>query len=370
VPPTPPSIRGPVRRLVATAAVAAAVALLTAGCGDQGPAATVNGRAISADRLESELDAIQGNEAYVDAFEQNTQIPVQGDGDGTFSQALLAEVLRIDIIFDLIRQELDTRGLKVDDTVREQARQQALCQLAFVGGPSEQCEAIGGPVLDAFPDDYQEELVDRWAAALTLDQALREQGGSDEAVEAYYEDHANRYAQTCLSHILVASEEQAADLHEQIQGGADFAELAATASSDTGSAQQGGELGCSDLTQYVQEFADAAEQAEVGEVTDPVQSQFGWHLILVTSRDPAPPLDEVRDLVAQDVGGQSDINGWLDEALSQAEIDVDDRYGTWNDTTGQIDPPEGPTTTSTAAPAPFPSVTIGEDSGTGTTTSP
>lgn len=359
------------RRLLAAATVAVLLAVLAA-CGQQDPAATINGREITADELQDELDAIRGNDAYVAAFEQNTQIPVQGDGEGTFSQALLGEVLRIDIIFTLIREEVDRRGLEVDDAVREQARQQALCQLAFVGGPSEECEAVGGPVLEAFPDDYQQELVDRWAAALALDQALRDEGGSDEAVDAYYEQHANRYAQNCVSHILVGSEEQADDLRAQLDEGADFAELAMASSSDTGSAQQGGELPCSDLTQYVPEFADAAEQAEVGEVAGPVQSQFGWHLILVTSRDPAPPLDEVRELVAQDVGGQSDINGWLEQALGDAEIDVDERYGTWNAATGQIDPPAGPTTTTTRVPSsPFPSVTVeGGDSGTGTTTAP
>lgn len=359
------------RRLLAAATVACLLAAL-AGCGQQDPAATINGREITADQLEDELDAIRGNDAYVQAFEQNTQIPVQGDGEGTFSQALLGEVLRIDIIFSLIRQEVDRRGLEIDDAVREQARQQALCQLAFVGGPSEECETVGGPVLDAFPEEYQQELVDRWAAALALDQALRDEGGSDEAVDAYYEQHANRYAQNCVSHILVGSEEEADDLKAQLDDGADFAELAGAHSTDTGSAQQGGELPCSDLTQYVPEFADAAEQAEVGEVVGPVQSQFGWHLILVTSRDPAPPLDEVRDQVAQDVGGQSDINGWLEQALDGAEIDVDRRYGTWNPATGQIDPPAGPTTTTTAATStPFPSVTIeGGDSGTGTTTAP
>lgn len=353
------------RRLTALALVPL-LALVPAACGGPGPAASVNGREIPADDLEAELDAIQGNEAYVAAFEQNTQIPVRGDGDGTFSQALLGEVLRLDIIFTLIRSELDERGIEVGEDVREQARQQALCQLAFVGGPSEQCEELGGPVLEAFPEDYQEELVDRWAAALTLDQSLRESGASDDAVEAYYEEHADRYAETCVSHILVGSEEQATDLRRQLDEGADFGELAASSSSDTGSAQQEGELGCSDLTQYVAEFADAAEGAAVGEVTDPVQSQFGWHLILVTSREEPPALDEIRDVVAEEVAGQSDINSWLGEAISSAEVEVDDRYGTWNPTTGQIDPPAGPTTSTTASPAPFPSVTVEGDTPTGT----
>lgn len=347
-----------VRRLLAPIAVAVAVALGAAACAGDGPAASVNGTEISADALESELDAIRGNDAYVQAFEQNTQIPVSGEGEGTFSQALLAEVLRIDIIFTLIEQELDERGVGIDEALREQARQQALCQLAFVGGPSEQCEQVGGPVLDAFPDDYQQELIDRWAAALTLDQTLREQAATPEAVEAYFDEHRGRYAETCLSHILVGTVEQAEDLRAELDAGADFAELARTSSSDTGSGAQGGELGCQDLTTFVTPFADAAERAEIGQVTEPVQTEFGWHLILVTSREPAPALEDVREVVEQDVASRSDINGWLEEAIATAEVEVDDRYGTWNEGTGQIDPPAGPTTTGSTAPSPFPSVTV------------
>lgn len=340
-------------------ALAVALALVAAGCGTTGPAATVNGSEISADALEAELEAIRGNEAYVEAFEQNTQIPVSGQGDGTFSQALLAEVLRIDIIFRLIRQEVQERGIEVPEPVREQARQQALCQLAFVGGPSEECETRGGPILDAFPEAYQDALVERWADALALDQSLREEASSEEAVDAYFDEHPNRYARTCLSHILVPTEEEADEIRGELEGGADFADLAAARSQDPSSAENGGSLDCQDnLTAFVTPFADAAERADVGELTGPVATQFGWHLILVTERGEAPTLDDVRDAVAQDVAGQSDINGWLDEALSTAEVTVDDRYGTWNQGTGQIDPPAGPTTTSTTAPQPFPSVTV------------
>ncbi|MRR12279.1 foldase, partial [bacterium] len=82
-----------------------------------------------------------------------------------------------------------------------------------------------------------------------------------------------------LDHILVADEATAAGLKEQLDNGADFAELATANSTDPGSASQGGSLGWSPTSAYVTQFAEAADSLEVGEVSDPVQSDFGWHII-------------------------------------------------------------------------------------------
>jgi peptidyl-prolyl cis-trans isomerase C len=97
------------------------------------------------------------------------------------------------------------------------------------------------------------------------------------------------------SHILVDSEEKAKALKAEIDGGKDFAEVAKANSSD-GSAAAGGELGWFGAGQMVPEFETTAAALEVGEVSEPVQSQFGWHLIKLTDkRETTPPtLDEAR----------------------------------------------------------------------------
>lgn len=83
-----------------------------------------------------------------------------------------------------------------------------------------------------------------------------------------------------LSHILVNDEALAKDLAEQARGGADFAKLASENSSDTASAVDGGNLGWSQTSRYVAAFADAASALKVGEISEPVKSEFGWHVIL------------------------------------------------------------------------------------------
>jgi peptidyl-prolyl cis-trans isomerase C len=96
------------------------------------------------------------------------------------------------------------------------------------------------------------------------------------------------------SHILVATEEQAKNLKAQLDGGADFAELAKANSTD-GSAAGGGDLGWFGPGMMVKPFEDAVIALQPGQISAPVQTQFGWHLILLAeTRDAAaPPLADV-----------------------------------------------------------------------------
>jgi len=85
------------------------------------------------------------------------------------------------------------------------------------------------------------------------------------------------------SHILVKTEEEANKLYEEIQGGADFAQLAEEHSLCP-SKRDGGDLKFFGKGMMVKPFEDAAFSMEVGEVSKPVQTQFGWHLIKLTDK--------------------------------------------------------------------------------------
>lgn len=105
------------------------------------------------------------------------------------------------------------------------------------------------------------------------------------------------------AHILVDSEEKANALKAELTNGATFADLAKANSTDTGSGAQGGDLGWFGLGAMVKPFEDAVVAAKVGEVTGPIKSDFGWHLILVSETRIAakPTLDEMRDELAQGI---------------------------------------------------------------------
>jgi peptidyl-prolyl cis-trans isomerase C len=98
-------------------------------------------------------------------------------------------------------------------------------------------------------------------------------------------------------HILVASEEEARKVIERIKGGEDFAEVAREVSTDRAAAAQGGDLGYFTRDQMVEPFAEAAFALEPGSLSEePVQTQFGWHVIEVTGKREGtlPALDEMR----------------------------------------------------------------------------
>lgn len=100
-------------------------------------------------------------------------------------------------------------------------------------------------------------------------------------------------------HILVETEEEARDIAEKLNRGGDFAELAKEFSKDPGSKGNGGLLGFFSRGQMVPQFEDAAFSLKAGEVSEPVQSRFGWHLILVEEKreKPLPKFDEVKDTI-------------------------------------------------------------------------
>ena len=86
-------------------------------------------------------------------------------------------------------------------------------------------------------------------------------------------------------HILVESEEKALEALRALQNGESFADLAGAISMDTGSGYRGGELGEAYVGNYVPEFRQAIEAAEIGELTGPIESEFGFHIIQVRSKE-------------------------------------------------------------------------------------
>lgn len=100
-------------------------------------------------------------------------------------------------------------------------------------------------------------------------------------------------------HILVETEEQARDLLEQINRGADFADVAKEHSLDPGTKPRGGLLGFFSRGQMVPQFEDAAFKLSAGDVSEPVQSRFGWHLIKVEEKrnKPLPKFEDVKERI-------------------------------------------------------------------------
>ena len=141
--------------------------------------------------------------------------------------------------------------------------------------------------------------------------------------------------QTNVRHILVkpnevlddeAAREFIASLKQRIESGEDFAELAKEHSDDIGSAQEGGELGWTNPGQMVPEFETAMAGAEVGTLTEPVRSEFGWHILEVTGRRTENFAEKVRrNQVAnflRESKYEEELENWLREIREEAFVDI------------------------------------------------
>ena len=124
-------------------------------------------------------------------------------------------------------------------------------------------------------------------------------------------------------HILVEKEEDAKALVKQLNGGAKFEDLATKNSKDTGSAQNGGDLGWSAPDAYVPEFSAALAKLKAGEMTqEPVKSQFGFHIIKLEETRPAqfPAFDDVKGQIMQRMQQQK-VAEFQEELRSKAKTD-------------------------------------------------
>jgi peptidyl-prolyl cis-trans isomerase C len=146
-----------------------------------------------------------------------------------------------------------------------------------------------------------------------------------EGARAIYEDKVKQLKpeeEVQARHILVASEDEAKKLIVRVEAGEDFAQLAKENSGDAGSKEQGGMLGFFGKGQMVPQFEEAAFNLKKGDVSKPVQSQFGWHVIKVEDRrqKPPPSFDDVKDrLIGSMV--QSKAQNIAGELRGKAKID-------------------------------------------------
>lgn len=247
-------------------AILLAVFLVTglAGCGSKVPAgtvATVNGVAISQEELDANFNQfMQMYEAYgVDTSDETLQINLRNS---------LLESL---IVQELIVQEAENREITVSD---------------------EDVNAYIQSVKDSYgdADAYVKVLEENGYTEASYAEAVREQM----VIELFRDDLVNHPEVVDVAkarHILVATEEEALDVIAQLDKGADFAALAQDISTDMGSAVDGGDLGYFALngdttSKMVTEFSDAVRAQEIGvHSSAPVQSQFGYHIILVEDRE-------------------------------------------------------------------------------------
>lgn len=123
------------------------------------------------------------------------------------------------------------------------------------------------------------------------------------------------------AHILVGTEEEAQDVMDRLDAGESFEEVAAEVSIDS-TAYRGGDLGWFGEGSMIPEFEQAAFALQPGEISQPVQSQFGWHIIKLYDRDDEVPLTQAE----KDQSVQDQFTALLDEWRSEADVVIVDNW--------------------------------------------
>lgn len=155
-----------------------------------------------------------------------------------------------------------------------------------------------------------------------LDQMVKKQVSEDK-IKAAYDEMAAKTSQmdeVHAAHILVATEKEANDILAQIKAGKSFEELAKTKSLDNNK-DRGGDLDYFSKGQMVKEFEDVAFSLNPGEISNPVKTDFGWHIIKLLDKRKKQPLtyDQAKGSLTAELG-QKVVKGYVDGLVAKANI--------------------------------------------------
>jgi parvulin-like peptidyl-prolyl isomerase len=295
----------------------AVLGLVLAACGGANVAATVNGARIADDEVLAL--AVTPEEASV----------VGAEG----FRNLLTNAILTEAMITAAEQEFgiqDLGGQESVDAFMAQATPEELGILQSVAG---------NPGLS-------DDAVDLVAQQLLVRSTVKEQIANDqEYLEGVWQEDQALLIQACARHILVGTEEESQDVRTRLESGEDFAAVAAEVSLDTQS--PGGVLPCPvNPSVYIEPFSSVVATAPVGELTGPVETDFGWHIVLVESREFPGSLDELAADPLRWIPAElldAAWSNWLNAAVAAADISVRSQIGMWYPPVdGIIPPPPSP----------------------------
>lgn len=290
--------------------VVTAFGLAACGGGGGATAATVNDTPITVGDVEALIDIEESN-IPKEQFAQFLGFEIQ--------RVLLTETTSEEFGIEIAEEDIDAEATRI----YEESAQEGVSREDFLAS-----------------NGVTEQFLRNIAQQGLLDQAMREELDADVADPTQDEIDQRLAAATtsltevCVSHILVATEEEAQEVIDRLEEGEDFGELATELSTDPGSVENEGTYPCTQAGGFAPEFRDASVVAPLGEVYDEiVQTQHGFHVLLVNDRtEPADAdLPNEEDLV-QTIRAESvslELNEWFLEVVSGAEVSVEEQYGTW-----------------------------------------
>lgn len=342
-------------------AIGLAIVLLCAGCGKSSApsklpdnqAAVVNGVSIAVDKLTA---AAKADEAAAAASQQGTPPP---SGADLIRQAL-GELVQSEIVLQGARQQ----GITVSDADVSARVNQLRAQVSAQHGNFDEVLAQRSLTLQVLVDQLRPQI-----AAQRITAKLVPSGISDADLAKRRAD----FPEVHVRHILVKDKATADKVRARLLAGGDWGKLAKQYSQDPGSKDKGGDLGYTSKGQTVAEFEKTvfalAKQGSckgktagacVSAVSQPVKSQFGYHVIQVLGMRLPAVDDQLREKVEPGLQQrrQEALQRWFKDLASKAQVRINSNYGTWDAAGARVVDPAAPPTTAPSgggvpgAPAP------------------
>lgn len=339
--------------------VAAAALVALPACGDllDPAAAVVYGEKIPIEDVQEEVDEFLESDSY-------KELAAQGDGpafEREAEQRRLTDLIRRAVLAPVAQEH----GIEVTEADVDEAVDAFVdAQLEGQRGRLEEDLKERGLTEAQFRDImYDQILHDSLRAEITADVQP-----SEEDVRAFYEDNRAEYRTTRAQHILVEDRALADQLAARLQGANAgnvedlFADLARRHSLDPGSARKGGDLGYQPAGTFVEPFENALARMGEGEISDPVKTEFGWHVLYLADVR-VEPFERVRAGIEQQLVGETQDEVWseyLRELFEEADIEVNPRYGVFDEELFGVVDPDADDIPAGEAPAvdPSPSVPV------------
>lgn len=153
---------------------------------------------------------------------------------------------------------------------------------------------------------------------------------TDQDIKDYFEKNKDKFApvtQIKASHILVKTEEEAKKIEERLKKGEDFAQIAKKSSIDPASAKNGGDLGYFSKGQMVPEFESAAMRLKKGEISEPVKTKYGYHIIKVTDKKigQVVEFEKVKNLISQNLMAEKQkevFDSYIEELKKSYKVEI------------------------------------------------
>jgi parvulin-like peptidyl-prolyl isomerase len=321
----------------------ALVAVGLAGCGgdEEVPAdavAVVDGQQIARSDYEALLS--QAKKSYKN---QKREFPAAGSQE---FQTLRNQAVQFLVQREQFEQEASDMDVDVTDKQIDARLEQI--QKQYFGGDKKKYEKQlkeQGLSEKQVRNDIRAQII----SEKIFEQVTKDVKVTDADIAAYYEKNKAQYSQPesrDVRHILVKTKKQADELYAQLQGGADFAALAKKYSEDTGSKANGGKLTISQ-GQTVAPFDKVAFQLKKNEISKPVKTEFGYHIIQPLSDEKAAkvtPLKDVKDSIRQQLG-QTKKNEAMTKWVDELKKDYKDKVSY---AAGFSPPPDAKSTTTDA----------------------